>query len=185
MPTKSKVRISPEGMRRILAASNAASRAKQVTKTVKESKEPKPSKNTFVMPKTLAGCADKLYEVREERLAKGREEDALKKTEGLLRNHLIDALPKGEASGIAGKLAFAHIEPGTAFSGKDWGKIYAQIVKEYLAAKTPEGKLAAFRYLNRALTKEPLEEIWDNGKTFPGVERIPVKKVLVSKRKGK
>jgi hypothetical protein len=139
----------------------------------------------FTPPKSLAACADALYDIREERLGFDRESAALKKNEAVLRELLIEKLSKGEESGVQGKVAFAYVDSSTAFSAKDWGLIYAAIVKEYMAAKTPGAKMAAFRYLNRAISKEPMEEVWESGKTFPGVERIPVKKVNVSKKRGK
>jgi hypothetical protein len=138
----------------------------------------------FTLPKTLAGVVDALYNVREERLAHDRESTVLKKDEAQLREHLIAKLSKGEESGVQGQVAFAYVDNGTAFTVKDWDKFYAAIVKEYSAAKTPGAKAAAFRYLNRAVSKEPMQEKWDNGETFPGVERIPIKKVNVSKRRG-
>lgn len=139
----------------------------------------------FMLPKTLAGCADALYKVREERLGFDRSSTALKKDEGTLRDYLIEKLSKGESSGVQGLEAFAYVDSSHAFNVKDWGAFYAAVVAEYNKAKTPGDKLAAFRYLNRAISKEPIEEKWDAGVRFPGVERIPVKKVMLSKRKGK
>lgn len=138
-----------------------------------------------IIPASLAACADKLYVVREARLDHDHQSTALKKDEGLLRDYLIAKMKKGETSGVQGQVAFAYIDSGTAFSVTDWGKVYAEIVRLYNKAKTPGQKLAAFRFLNKAVSKEPLEEMWDAGDTFPGIQRINPKKVMLSKRKGR
>jgi hypothetical protein len=161
--------------------------AKAIKAAVKKAVERplKEAVSEFVLPKSLAACADALYNTREKRLAHDRDSTVLKKDEAKLREHLIAKLSKGEESGVQGQEAFAYVDSSTVYTVRDWAKVYAAIVKEYNAAKTAEAKLAAFRFLNKAISKEPMEEVWENGKTFPGVERIPVKKVNISKRKGK
>ena len=63
------------------------------------------TKKTYKFPKAIGTCADRLYKLREERLALQKKVDELKAEETALKNHIIDMLPKSEASGVAGKVA--------------------------------------------------------------------------------
>lgn len=64
----------------------------------------------FKLPKTLAGCADALYTMQEERYALQKKVDELAKQETALREHLIENLPKSEALGVTGRVARATIK---------------------------------------------------------------------------
>lgn len=135
---------------------------------------------------TVAKAADELYRIREERLEHDRESNRLKTEEARFRDYLIDQLPKGEASGTRGMVASAYVDEAPQYSVNDWGKFYAEVVRQYTRAKTPEARLSAFRFLNRAVSQEPMKEMWeDGGKLFPGAQRIPVKKVHLNKIAGK
>ena len=64
----------------------------------------------FKLPKTLAECADRAYKLREARYALQKQVDALANEEAALTDHLIENLPRSEASGVRGKLAAATIK---------------------------------------------------------------------------
>lgn len=154
------------------------------TKTVAAKKAVKP---TFKAPKTLALAADRVYVVREERLGKERGikpvVEALKAEEAFLREYLIEKLPVGEASGIAGKLARVSINRGTVPVADDWDKIYGHIVDTVIAARkkkspTPYG---IFALLGRSLNSEAVKEMWEAGVAIPGVGKFNTKSLSLSK----
>lgn len=120
----------------------------------------KPTKAVaFKLPKTMAACADAYYLAREARLAKEREAEELKKTENLIKQHLIDNLPKSDATGAIGKVAQVTVVNKTIPKVDNWDLFYAHIKKT-----------GHFDLLNKALNKKAVEERWDNKKAVPGVE---------------
>lgn len=124
----------------------------------------------FKMPKTLALCADELYKTRETRLAAAKVVEELEKKESALKEHLINNLPKSDASGVAGKLARVTIVTKIIPQVKDWDKLYKFIKKT-----------GSFDLMQRRLTDTAIQERWDNGKEVPGVEPFNVVKVSLNK----
>jgi hypothetical protein len=124
-------------------------------------------KPTFVIPKKMGEWPDLLHGMREKRLAAQREVDAMEADEKLFKEHIINTIPKSEASGVAGK--------------------------EYRIKKSvPQVKdLAAFRayvlktkdldLLTKALNKTHVEELWDSGKKVAGVEAFDAVSVSLTK----
>jgi hypothetical protein len=129
------------------------------------------AKKSFSFPKRIGTCADRLYKIKAERLAKQKEVDALKAEESALKQHIIDTLPKSNASGVAGKLARVTVVT----------KEEPQVVDQ-----------AKFRqYLNRTkrfdlaykLRPSPpaIRELWEEGKEVAGVEKFTVVTVSLNK----
>jgi hypothetical protein len=125
--------------------------------TQKEKKE-----TVIKLPKTSAACVDRLYLVRQERLdlQKKFEKsiDSLKKEEAALEEKLINDLPKGEASGIAGKVARGSIVTKPVPVAQNWDELYAHIKKT-----------GSFELLQRRLSDTAIKERWEANKTIPGV----------------
>lgn len=128
-------------------------------------------KKTYKFPKALGACADRLYKLREQRLSQQKVAEELKAEEVALKQHIIDTLPKSEASGVAGKVARVTV-----------------VVKEEPQIKDQD----AFRkYLNKtkrfdlAYALRPsgpaIRELWDEGKDVPGVEKFNVVTVSLNK----
>lgn len=111
------------------------------------------------LPKTLAGCADRYYLVREERLAAQKQVDALQAEESALKERLIAELPKSEASGIAGRVARASVTSRPTYQAKDWDKIRAYVIKNQ-----------AFDLLQKRLNQEAVDERFAAKKKIPGIE---------------
>lgn len=122
-------------------------------------------------PKSIAVCVDKYYQLREKRLAMQKEVDAVAAEERAYKNHLIDTIPKSQATGVQGKLARVTI-----------------VTKEEPQVKDPE----AFRkYMNRtkrwdlAYNLRPsapgIREMWEEGKKVPGIEKFTVVTVSLNK----
>jgi len=130
----------------------------------------------FTPPKTLAACADLLYKTREERYAANKVVEALKEKEAILREHIIDNLPKSQATGITGKTAMATIEKTSVWKSTDWDKTFDYIVKNR--------KKGAFAILQKRLSETALNEIVAHtGKPVPGAELLTVLTVSCTKRK--
>lgn len=129
------------------------------------------TKKTYKFPKSLATCADKYYQLRQKRLEMQKAVDEVAAEERAYKNHLIDNVPKSEATGVQGKIARATI-----------------VTKEEPQVKDEE----AFRkYLNRtkrfdlAYKLRPsapaIRELWEEGKDVPGVEKFNVVTVSLNK----
>lgn len=137
----------------------------------------------FKAPKTLAAAADKVYELREERLGFSRQADAIKAEEGFLREHLIEHIPKGDATGVVGKVVRVVIKSDVVPVAEDWSAIYKSIVDTYLAhVKKKTGQQdAAFALLNKALNSASVKEQWEAGKAIPGVGKFNSKSLSINK----
>lgn len=127
-------------------------------------------KEVFKLPKTLAACADALYETRAKRLEVQKIVDDLQARESALREHLIDNLPKSDATGVSGKLARATVTVKELPRVEDWDKLYAYIKKN-----------SAFEMLQRRLSNAAVEERWENGKQVPGVGKFNAVSISLNK----
>lgn len=127
-------------------------------------------KSKLKLPKTLAECADLLYQKREARLAAQRGVDALKVEEEDLVAWVIDQLPKSQATGISGKVANIKVLTSVLPQVKDWDKVYAYVKRT-----------GSFDLMNRAINKKAVEARWEAGKDVPGVERYNALKVSCTK----
>ena len=127
-----------------------------------------PSK--FKIPKRIGDVADLLYKTRAARLAKKKEMDDLQAQETALKNHLIDVLPKSEASGVAGKAARVQILVKQRVGVEDWDKFYAYIKKT-----------GSFDLLQRRPAENAIKERWEGRKVVPGVAAEPYVDVSITK----
>ena len=125
----------------------------------------------FKMPKTLAACADAYYTTMQERLALQKKVDALKAQETAIAEHLIQNLPKSDATGVSGKAARVFITMKTRAQVTNWDKFYGYILKS--ANKDP----GAWSLLQKRVGEEAVNEIWAAGKKIPGVEPFQYPKV--------
>ena len=125
----------------------------------------------FKPPKTVAGGADDYYLTRERRLSLQKEVDKIQETETVLKAWLIQELPKGNASGVAGKVARVSVVVKDIPRVEDWSKLYAAIAANYAAhAKKHDGlQDTAFALLNRAVAAAEVKQLWKDGKTVSGV----------------
>jgi hypothetical protein len=124
----------------------------------------------FDFPKTLGACADRLYELRQQRLEWQKKVDALEAEEKALKEHIIRNLPKSEATGVAGKLARVTVVTKEVPQVKDWDAFY-KFVK----------KTGSFDLMQRRLTEAAVKERWEAGEEIPGVERFQVVTVSINK----
>ena len=109
--------------------SKAEAKQSPDTTVVETVKKAKVKKTPFKLPKTLAQCADLAYSRRADRLEVQREATAIGEEEKQLKEHLIQNLPKSQASGVSGKLANAKIEKKKVPTIEDKKKLLAHVKK--------------------------------------------------------
>lgn len=151
--------------------SKATAKAKPGT-TVTEKVNVKVNKKKLKMPKSLAGCADALYDTKQQRLAAQNEIKPLAEFEKELKDYLINNLPKSQAEGISGKSA------------------NAKIVRKEIPFIEDEKKVLAFAkkpgnedLIKVSVNMEAVEARWNDGKTIPGVGKHTVVTVSSTKLK--
>lgn len=134
----------------------------------KKSEEPK----EFVIPESLALCADLLYTTREERLKIDKVVEELKSREAQLREHLINNLPKSDASGVSGAVASATIKQKEEPVVEDWDSLYKYISRH-----------KAWDLLQRRVSGPAVKARWEDKKVVPGVGMIIVPSISLTKVK--
>ena len=125
------------------------------------------------LPKNIADCADKLYEVTRARIHLNREIALLAELETGLEEKIINELPKENASGISGRIANVKIIPFSVsqvdVENGGWEKVWGWIKKQ----RGVEG----FAILNKAINRKSIEELQEGKKVIPGLKRFNGKKV--------
>ena len=124
----------------------------------------------YKFPKQMGACADRLFELREKRLEEQKKVDAIESEEKAIKEHIIQNLPKSEASGVAGKLARVTVITKAIPQVKDWESFYKHIKKT-----------GDFDLLQKRLTETAVKERWENGKKIPGVESFNVVTLSINK----
>lgn len=124
----------------------------------------------YKFPKALGACADRFFELREKRLAMQKEVDAVEAEEKALKEHLIQNLPKSEASGVAGKKCRVSVVTKPIPQVEDWDAVYKYIKRT-----------GSFELLQRRLADGAVKERWEAGKEIPGVTHFNVVTLSVNK----
>lgn len=124
----------------------------------------------YKFPKAMGACADRLYELRNKRLAMQKEVDAVASEESALKEHIINTLPKSEASGVAGKLARVTVVTKQVPQVEDYDKFYAFVKKT-----------GSFDLLQKRLSDAAIKERWEAGKEVPGVKAFNAVSVSINK----
>ena len=126
-------------------------------------------KVTFKIPKTMGACADLLFETRNKRLAAQKVVEELETNERMLKEHIINNLPKTD-TGASGKLARVSVVTKAVPQVKDWTKFYAFVKKT-----------GSFDLMQKRLSDAAVRERWENGKAVPGIEAFNVVTVSMNK----
>lgn len=125
-----------------------------------------------VIPSTLGAVADRLLTLRDQRSKAQATVDRLQAEETILKNHLIENLPKREtADGIIGKHARAEIHKKPIPQVKDWDKFYKFILKT-----------KDFSFLNKAVGVAAVKDRWEANQVVPGVSKFTLVTVSVTKK---
>ena len=126
------------------------------------------------IPATLGEAADQLYKLRQKRLEVEKQVAELKEQERLLREYLIENLPKQGADGIAGKLCRVNIVVKEIPIAEDWDAVH-----DYVRRNASKG---GFAILQKRLNVSAVREILASGKTIPGVGVMETKDLSVTKK---
>lgn len=124
----------------------------------------------YKFPRALGSCADRLFELRNKRLAEQKKVDEIEAEEIALKNHIIENLPKSEACGVSGRLARVTIVAKQIPQVKDWGAFYKYVKKT-----------GSFDLMQKRLADTAVKERWESGKEIPGVEHFNVVSVSINK----
>lgn len=127
-------------------------------------------KPKFKFPKAMGACADLLYQLRQKRLEMQKEVDKIAAEESALKEHIINTLPKSEASGVAGKLARVTVITKVVPQVKDWDAFYKYVKKT-----------GQFDLMQRRINDSAIKERWEAGKEIPGVEHFNAVSVSINK----
>lgn len=128
----------------------------------------------LVIPSGIGACGDLLYELREKRLELNRAVAALAEKESALQEHIINSLPKSDATGVRGKVAQVSIISKEVGTARDWNKIFNYVQKK-----------GAWDLLQHRLNDAAVAARWEEGEKIPGVEKFQVNKVSCTKLGGK
>jgi hypothetical protein len=124
----------------------------------------------YKFPKALGACADNLFELRNKRLAEQKKVDDIESEEKALKAHIIENLPKSEASGVAGKFARVTVVTKQVPQVKDWDAFYKYVKKT-----------GSFDMMQKRLSDAAIKERWEAGKEVPGVEHFNAVSVSINK----
>lgn len=128
------------------------------------------TKPAYKFPKHMGACADLLYDLKNRRLAQDKVAGALLEEEKALKEHIIQNLPKSEASGIAGKVARVTVVTKEVPQLKDDDKFFAFMAKN-----------KRWDLMQRRISDTAVREMWDSGKKVPGVEPFTVVTISLNK----
>jgi hypothetical protein len=119
----------------------------------------------------LAAIADEYYSKREERYKIQRELKKMEELEKEMRAHIIEKLAASKGtSGVSGKLASVLLVDKEKIVAEDWALIDAY------AVKTKSTDL-----YQRRLSDEAVKERWEKGVKIPGIAKMHIQDLSVSK----
>jgi hypothetical protein len=130
----------------------------------------KVTKKAKAVPAKLGAAVDLLFTTRQKRLVVQQTIKEMEDLEKRIKDHLINTLPKSDASGVAGKLARAAITSKKVPTVKDWDSLYAYIKQN-----------DAWELLQRRVNNTAVDDRWDAGDDIPGVEAFVAVNVSVTK----
>lgn len=130
---------------------------------------PDASKETFP---SVAALADAFGDYKEQRLTADKVAASIKERESALSAALIEHLPKSDATGVAGKSWLARVVTKPKAVLDDFDALWTW------ATKNKRSDM-----LQRRLNEAAVKELWDAGKAVPGVGKIEVATVSLSKVK--
>lgn len=122
------------------------------------------------MPKSIGLCADLYHETRSLRLAMEKETEAVKARESEIKEHIIENLSKSDDTGAAGLKYRAQIVVKVQPKLADWA-LFTKAVQE-------SGR---FDLIQRRLSEAAVAALWADGFAVPGVEKINVPTVSITK----
>lgn len=126
------------------------------------------------MPKSIGRCADLYHDVRELRLLMEKEVEAIKSRETEIQEWIINNLSKSDDTGAAGLRYRAQVRSETKPQVNEeqggWKALWAFIAKNN-----------RFDLLQKRLGEKAVADMWDAGETVPGVAKVHVPKLSITK----
>lgn len=130
------------------------------------------------IPESIGRCADLYRDVRELRLSMAKEVEDVEAFEKRVKAHIIDNLSKSDDTGAAGLRFRAQIvnkEVPKITQDDDnpnvgWPQLQAYIVQT-----------GRFDLMQRRLSDKAIKDMWEAGEVVPGVERMKVPDVSITK----
>ena len=122
------------------------------------------------MLKTLAAKADRYYTLRQERLARQKEVDAMEAEEKALKAELIEEIGEQDARGVAGEVCRVTIVTKVKPVLKDFDALIAWVRRRN-----------AWELMRHQVNDAAVKERWDAGQDIPGVEPFTVVDLSVNK----
>ena len=128
------------------------------------------TKPVYKFPKAMGACADRLYELKAKRLAGQKLVDEVEAEEKALKAHIINTLPKSEASGVAGAIARVTVVTRDEPQIEDADAFHKYVVKT-----------KRWDLMQNRLSPAAVKELWENGKEVDGVKRFQVVTLSLNK----
>lgn len=119
-------------------------------------------------PKSMAACADLLFDKRKARLDADKVAAVLKDEENALIEHIIQNLPK-DSRGAMGRHHMVRTYNDEKLVVKDWDPFYKYIKRT-----------GRFELLQKRLGEGAAQELIDDGKKVPGLDTFTVVKVSLT-----
>jgi hypothetical protein len=118
----------------------------------------------------MAEKADKLFTVRNQRLALQKQAEELQSVETALRAELIESIEKNNATGVSGQLVRVSVVHKRVPRATDWAALW-----KYIA------DTGSFDLMQRRLSDPAVKERWTDNQEVPGVEAVDVTDLSMNK----
>ena len=122
------------------------------------------------MPATIGGCADLYNEVHTLRLAMDKEVAAVKERESEIKAYIIDNLSRTADTGAAGLRYRAQLTEKEGTRIADWGVFTSWVRKN-----------DRFDCIQKRVNKTAIKDLWAEREEVPGLEKMIVKDVSITK----
>lgn len=126
-----------------------------------------------VVPPSIGLCADEYRFVRDVRLAMAKDVEKVKAREDELYEHMINSISKSRDTGASGKIYRVQRVPDAQCiepKAEDWAATFAYIQQT-----------GRFDLVQKRLSETAVKEMWEAGESVPGVGKIIVPKLSVTK----
>jgi hypothetical protein len=131
-------------------------------------------KNRFMpgaeLPESIGRCADLLHEVKQLRLDMDKEVEEVRRREREIEEHIISNLSAGEDTGAAGLQYRVQVKKKTKPKTNDWQALHAYIQQS-----------GRFDLLQKRLSDKAVMDMLAEGEELPGVERIHIPQISLTK----
>ena len=124
----------------------------------------------YNIPATLAACADRLQDLKKQRLAQQKIVDELVREEGVIAQHLKDSLPLEGSTGVSGMFARVSLVEKIVPTVTDWASLHAHIQRT-----------GDFDLLQRRVSDTAVKERWAAGDKVDGVGEFTAVTLSINK----